>query len=150
MLYRVCLPDLRGKQSKPKKSALNQFGFGNITFRIGRLKAWISRIKSWICWITAWIWSIAAWNYLIIRGDFEIPHSRMTKACWWNVGNLFVICMWQVTKSHLYHLLGVSDYYVMYRQSTKSILWNFCKGHQLNWVTDPLRWLCELLWKVCV
>ena len=49
------------------------------------------------------------------------PHSRMTKACWGNIGNLFVICMRQVTKGHLYHLLGVSDYYVMYRQRAKSV-----------------------------
>ena len=33
-----------------------------------------------------------------------------------NIGNLFVKCMRQVTKGHLYHLLGVLDYYVMYRQ----------------------------------
>ena len=35
-----------------------------------------------------------------------------------NIRNLFVTCMQhkQLTKSHLYHLLGVSDYYVMYRQ----------------------------------
>ena len=32
-----------------------------------------------------------------------------------NIGDLFVKCMQQVTKGHLYHLLGVSDYYVMYR-----------------------------------
>ena len=65
------------------------------------------------------------------RGDIRIPHSRMTKTCWENIGNLFVICMRQITKGYLYHL-GVLDYYVMYRQVT-------------NWVTDPFRWLCELL-----
>ena len=57
-----------------------------------------------------------------IRGDVKIPHSRMTKACWGNIGNPFVISMRQVTKGHLYHLLGVSDYYVMYRQRAKSVL----------------------------
>ena len=31
-----------------------------------------------------------------------------------NIGDLFVKCMRQVTKGHLYHLLGVSDYYVMF------------------------------------
>ena len=46
----------------------------------------------------------------------------MTKACWGNVGDLFMICMQQVMKGHLYHLLGVSDYYVMYRQRAKSVL----------------------------
>ena len=30
-----------------------------------------------------------------------------------NIGDLFEKCMRQVTKGHLYHLLGVSDYYVM-------------------------------------
>ena len=48
-------------------------------------------------------------------GDIKIPHSRLTKACWRNVGNLFVICMKQVTKDHLYHLFGVLDFYVIYR-----------------------------------
>ena len=28
-----------------------------------------------------------------------------------NIGNLFAKCMRLVTKGHLYHLLGVSDYY---------------------------------------
>ena len=28
-----------------------------------------------------------------------------------NIGSLFVKCMQQVTKGHLYHLLEVSDYY---------------------------------------
>ena len=58
-----------------------------------------------------------------------------------NIGDLFVICMQQVTKSHLHHLLGVSDYYVMHRQSP------FCEtsAKVTNWVTDPFRWLCELL-----
>ena len=32
-----------------------------------------------------------------------------------NIGDLFVKCMRQVTKSQLSHLLGVSDYYVIYR-----------------------------------
>ena len=39
-----------------------------------------------------------------------------------NIGDLFVKCMRQVTKAHLYHLLGVSDYYVMYRQRAQSVL----------------------------
>ena len=30
-----------------------------------------------------------------------------------NIGDLFVKCVQQVTKSHLHHLLGVSDYYVI-------------------------------------
>ena len=73
--------------------------------------------------------------YLVsLRGDIKIPHSRMTKTCWWNIGNLFVICMRQVTKGYLYHLLGVYDYYVMYRQRAQWVLWNVYKGHQLgNW-----------------
>ena len=41
-----------------------------------------------------------------------------------NIGNLFVECNRQVSKGHLYHLLGVSDYYVLYRQRAKSLLLN--------------------------
>ena len=33
-----------------------------------------------------------------------------------NIGDLFVKCIRQVTKGYFYHLLGVSDYYIMYRQ----------------------------------
>ena len=69
---------------------------------------------------------------ILHRGDVKILHSWMTKTSWGNIVNLFVKCLQQVTKGHLYHLLGVSDYYVMYRQRTKSVL------------TDPFRWLCEL------
>ena len=32
-----------------------------------------------------------------------------------NIGKLFVKCMRELAKAHLYHLLGVSDCYVMYR-----------------------------------
>ena len=55
------------------------------------------------------------------------------------IGNLFVKCKQQVTKSHLYHLLRVLDYIVMYRQ--------FCEAsaNVINSVNDPFRWLCELL-----
>ena len=49
-----------------------------------------------------------------------------------NIGDLFVKCMGQVTKGRLYHLLGVSDYYVMYRQSTQSVLLNVSKDHRLG------------------
>ena len=50
---------------------------------------------------------------IIIRGDVKILHSWMTKNVLGNIGNLFVKHMREVTKDHLYHLLGVSDYYVM-------------------------------------
>ena len=52
-----------------------------------------------------------------------------------NIGYLFVKCMQQVAKGHLYHLLGVSDYYVMIdREPSK-----FCEtsAKVTNWVTDP-------------
>ena len=39
-----------------------------------------------------------------------------------NIGDLFVKCMRQVSKGHLYHLLGISDCYVMYRQRAKSLI----------------------------
>ena len=64
-----------------------------------------------------------------------------------NIGDLFVKGMRQATKGYLYQLLEVSDYYVKYRQTAKSVLWNVSIGHQ--WVTDPFRWFCELMWKVC-
>ena len=37
-----------------------------------------------------------------------------------NIGDLFVKCMRQVTKGHLYHLLGISDYYVVDRARVNS------------------------------
>ena len=39
-----------------------------------------------------------------------------------NIGKLFVKCMQQVTKGHVYHLLGVSDYSIMYRRRAQSVL----------------------------
>ena len=39
-----------------------------------------------------------------------------------NIGEMFVKCMRQATKGNLYHLLGVSDYYVMYRHRAQSVL----------------------------
>ena len=53
-----------------------------------------------------------------------------------NIGNLFVKCMPRVTKGHLYHLLRISDYDVMYRQVPSE----FCETPEkvTNWVTDPL------------
>ena len=39
-----------------------------------------------------------------------------------NIGDLFVKCMGQVTKAHLYHLFLVSYYYVMYRQGPVSFV----------------------------
>ena len=38
------------------------------------------------------------------------------------IADLFVKCMRQVTKGHLYHLFGVSDYYVMNRERNESVL----------------------------
>ena len=63
-----------------------------------------------------------------------------------NIGNPFLKCMGQVTKGHLYHLFGVSDYYVMYRQRAQS----FCEmsAKVTNWVSDPFNWFCELLREV--
>ena len=58
-----------------------------------------------------------------------------------NIGDLLVKCMQQVTKGHLYHLLGVSDYCVMYMQRAQSVCERLAKIN--NWVTDPLRWFCN-------
>ena len=79
----------------------------------------------------------------MIREDIKIPHSKISKTCWGNIGNLFVICMRQVTIGHLYHLLGVSNYYVMIGRGQSK----FCEtsAKVTSWVTDPFRWLCELL-----
>ena len=58
----------------------------------------------------------------LLRGDIKIPHSRMTKTYW----ETLATCLWnvcqKVTKGHIYHLLGVTDYYVMYRPRTQSFL----------------------------
>ena len=81
-------------------------------------------------------------NLRNIREDVKIPHSKMCpKKMLEDIGNLFVKCMRQVTKSHLCHLLGLSDYYVRYRQRA------FCErsAKVTNWVTDPFRWFCELV-----
>ena len=39
-----------------------------------------------------------------------------------NIGHLFVKCRRQVTNGHEYHLLGVSEYYIMYRHKSQSVL----------------------------
>ena len=64
-----------------------------------------------------------------------------------NIGDLFVKCMPQVTKGHLYHLLGISDYYAMYGTGPSQ----FCETSAkiTDWVTDPLRWFCNISLKVC-
>ena len=63
-----------------------------------------------------------------------------------NIGNLFVKFMQQVTKGHLYHLLGVSDYYVMHRQRAQSVCETSVKVN--NWVIDSFRWFFKVLSKV--
>ena len=63
-----------------------------------------------------------------------------------NISFLFVKCMRQVTKGHLYHLLGVSDYYVMYRHRALSIL--LMSAVITNCVTYPPRLFCDSLGKV--
>ena len=59
-----------------------------------------------------------------------------------NIGNLFVKCIGQVTKGHLYHLLGVSDYYIYCIGRGPS---EFCEtsANVTNWVSNPFRCLCE-------
>ena len=53
-----------------------------------------------------------------------------------NIGDLIMKCMCQVTKGHLYHLLGVSDYYVMYWHGPSQ----FCETSAkiIDWVTESL------------
>ena len=57
-----------------------------------------------------------------VRKDIKIPHNKMKKTCRGSIRSLFVKLMRQVTKDHLYHLLVVSDNYIMYRQRAKSDL----------------------------
>ena len=38
-----------------------------------------------------------------------------------NIGSMFVKCIRRVTNGNLYHLFGVSDYYVTYRQRAKRV-----------------------------
>ena len=52
-------------------------------------------------------------------GDVNIHTVGYDKSMLGGIGDLFVKCMRQVTKGHLYHLFGVSDYYVIYRQRAK-------------------------------
>ena len=60
-----------------------------------------------------------------------------------NIGDLFVKRMQKVIKGHLYYLLGVSDYSVMYRHRFKSVWETLAKV--TDWVTDPLIWFCKIL-----
>ena len=61
-----------------------------------------------------------------------------------NIGDLFVKCMQQVTKGHLYYLLRVLDYYVMYIGRGPS---KFCEmsAKMTDCVTHPLRWFYKML-----
>ena len=54
------------------------------------------------------------------KGRHQNSSQEDNKNMLGNIGDLFVKCMRQVTKGHFYNLLGVSDYYVMYRQKAKS------------------------------
>ena len=63
-----------------------------------------------------------------------------------NICDLFVKCMRQVTKGHLYHLLEVSDYYAIYIYIGTGPS-QFCEtsAEIIDWVTDPLRWFSNIL-----
>ena len=64
-----------------------------------------------------------------------------------NIGDLFVKCMRQVTKSHLYHLLGVSDYIGIYRpvQGTVSFVKRQQRSPTQLLLQDPLSMLKGLV-----
>ena len=65
------------------------------------------------------------WNYaadpilwvclMTLKGGCQNSPQYDDKNMLGNIGHLFVKCMRQVTKGHLYHLFGVSDYCVIYR-----------------------------------
>ena len=86
-------------------------------------------------------------NLCLFKGETQNSPQKDDKNMLGNIGDLFVKCLRQVTKDHLYHLLGVSDYYVMYRQFCET----FCEtlAKITDWVTDPHRWFCNILRKVC-
>ena len=56
-----------------------------------------------------------------------------------NIGYLFVKCMQQVMKSHLYHLLGLSIYYIMDRPFYEM------SARVTNLETDPFKLFGDLL-----
>ena len=59
---------------------------------------------------------------MCLRGDVKIPLSRMTKDLQGNIDRVFFRLLRQVTKSHLHHLLVVSDCCVLYGERAKYIL----------------------------
>ena len=59
------------------------------------------------------LWCVKCWFYL---GETSNSPQWEDKNMLGNIDNLFLKCMQKVTKVYLYHLLGVLDYYVMYRQ----------------------------------
>ena len=58
----------------------------------------------------------------IAKGRRQNSLQKDDKNMLGNIGDLFVKRLPQVTKSRLYHMLEVSDYYVMYRQRAQSVL----------------------------
>ena len=59
---------------------------------------------------------------ILVMGRDKNSPQKDGKNMLGNIGDLFVKCMLQVINSHFYHLLGVSDYYTIYRQRAKSVL----------------------------
>ena len=56
------------------------------------------------------------------KGTRQNSPQQDDKTMLGNIGDLFVKFTGQVTKGHFYHLLGVSDYHVMYRHRAQSVL----------------------------
>ena len=73
----------------------------------------------------------------VLRGDVKNSQQYDDKNMPGNIDNLFLKRMQQVTKGHLYHLFGVSDYCVMYRRRGKAVCETSTKV--TNWVTDHFR-----------
>ena len=73
-----------------------------------------------------------AYIQLFIRGDITIPHSRMTKNML--VKHLYPVCDKYATSHKRLFVPSIGGI---------GLLCNITKV--TNWVTDPFRWLCELL-----
>ena len=109
-------------ESIANRSDLNWISCDFLRFEISRITVWISRITVWIRRIT--FRQNAVCVGLFSHGDVKfltVGWQKHARKHWW-------------PKGHLYHLLGVSDYCVMYRHRAQSVLWNVCKDHWLgNW-----------------
>ena len=72
-------------------------------------RAYPDIVKYDVCYAMEW------WGEVLGKVSHKKLPQKDDKSMLGNIGDLFVKFMRQVTKGYLYHLLGVSGYYVMYR-----------------------------------